>query len=514
MGYRSVAFVTYHTCKAPMIETAARLGFNDVCFHTEHGDQAEDIRKVHEHLAASGLLELIEGKGMTISLWVHEFMDIPEAWGEPAVDNETLWQKLDARYDHYLEELFPEVDYLVLTTSETQRSPRGADLYHKLLQFLAEKCNRHDKKLVVRNFGHSPGNVRSWPEKLAGVPPGVTVQTKCVPQDWNMRSIHHPLIGRQGAHREFVEFDVGGEYFRRDKLANCFSGILADRMNHAFEKGVEGISVRVERHGPHCFGHPNEVNLWLLGLRSSGRVTDEDAVWRRYAAETFGEQAAPAMTRALRPTGQVNAEAFSVGRETFGNCRGSRPTGWRPKGKPFQNLLFWPWSPWRYAVLTDPDSPLKQEYLNSLRGEPSAIEREQKGYAFQRESAKQSLRELTSVKDRLDPSAYKLCHWLLEENLFHLSLMEEAQLAWLKAKRIEHIEDRADYQFARERDRLREEIRGHLENLKDMQPRMGERMQVTWQGYERRFRRGSYFDLDWFLEEFPAWVDKQVGWNE
>ena len=76
-----------------IIDLAAKLGFNDVCFQVE-GNQTLMLRELRDRWDRSRTPAQIKKHGMTISLWVHEFEDIEPEWGELVLDNDRLWAEL------------------------------------------------------------------------------------------------------------------------------------------------------------------------------------------------------------------------------------------------------------------------------------------------------------------------------------------------------------------------------------------------------------------------------------
>ncbi len=171
---------------------AAERNLVAMIFQLEQSQTPEDIQAVTQAMA-----DALTAEGQS-SLWVHEFMDYDESWGERRLDNQVLWQGLAERYDQYLTELFPEIDYLVLTTTETQhRIAPGDPLLAKVITVLDAACKRHGKRLIYRNFRHGPDWLKDqhYENLLAEIPTSVILQSKTVVQDFHMRGVLHPLIG-------------------------------------------------------------------------------------------------------------------------------------------------------------------------------------------------------------------------------------------------------------------------------------------------------------------------------
>ncbi len=489
LAYRSMAFTNPRDATLKMLQRGHEMGFNDICVHTEHGEQAEDIRKVREHFEAEGILDFVAQNDMTISVWVHEFMDYDESWGPRELENKKLWDGLAQRYDHYLTELFPELDYLVLTTVETQHRIAFDDpLLPKVVKVLNDACERHGRTLIYRTFRHWPAFMRdgTWKTNLMDViPKSVIIQHKTVAQDFHMRGLWHPLIGEgeKLGFDEFVEFDACGEYFRRNNLANVYTDALETRLRDHLSKGIDGISVRMDRRGRNSFDHPNQANGWYLVRAANGGALDNAAQVEAFCAEYFNPQVAPALAKLLRSTATVNAEALCVFDETFGNSRGSSL-------QRVENPFSWPWSPGKWLSFFDEDDPRVARLAQIESGDPEIIAAEEERYAEALELAGQHLRDLEELKEQLDPESYALLKWLLEENQLHLICMQEWQLAWLKGKRATLVED------ASEQERLRKEVRAHLDKAASMAEETGETFETNWHDTHRDFERGEYMDIE------------------
>ncbi len=506
--YRSIAFQGMysdqhlHYCRPQVLREIARVGFNDICFHTEWGEEEEKLRRIHDYLEREGMLELADELDLTISAWVHEFMDLDPAWGEPALDNAGLWKGLERRYDHYFTRVFPELDYLILTTTETDVSAADdVEVYGRLVQFMARKCREHGVRLIVRNFAHGPAGFRNWERRLATIPEDVIIQTKHVGGDFNLRAHPHPLLGTHDPHREVVEYDVGGEYFRGDHLINCYVDYLKESLDHALEKGVDGISVRINRFGSHAFGHPNASNYYYLGLRMSGRTHSIEVALRRFATDYYNAEVADTVAAVIRPTGEVTAEALSLGHQTFGVTRDTEVHGWTTGlARPMDRLPYQPWV-WSGHIPGVEGTPMLDEYKALMRGGPEMIRMEREAYEEQLASINRCIDVAETLEGRMDQTAYDYLHYLLESTRYHLIIMQEAQLAWLKAMRHNHVDDpEAKKGLARELRQHCKRIRQVFEANKDPETRT---IRVEWHDWSNTAIRTKYPEVPHLLEKLP-----------
>lgn len=517
MNYRSLSF--HESWPDPrIIRRGAELGFNDVCLQTERG-LLKRIRDVRARLERSGTFELIKSLGMTVSLWVHEFADYEEEWGEPSVDNEKLWTAIAVRYDHILTELFPWVDNLVLTVVETQKKATATPILKKLTETIKARCEAHGCRLILRSFVHHPDEFADVRAAIAALPDDLTIMTKSVPQDWHMRSIDDPLIGKVAPKPQFIEVDIAGEYFRMDHVANCFTDVLERQFRFWQECGCSGISVRVDRGWKPwerlntIFGRPQEANLWALAYLAGNKPGGVDAAWRDYCAHYFGEKAAAQIEAALRTSGNVVSEGLYVLDEPFGESKyqHTHPLCRMPQeetavayddndDKLRRNPFHMAWSVFRW------DEGHVAEYQRIRRGDPDIIRRKTAAYELARGQAAQSLAELDRARDVLDPDAYRYLRFLLEENAFQLEVYCAMQFAWLKLSCILYGLAAGD------EDRLRQEALAHLAAVEALQEHCRtETLVVEWQGEVLRMMRGQYVDVNAFLKEFRRYWGAETG---
>lgn len=481
-----------------MVKRAAQLGFNDVTIQTENVTMPK-LEALRKWADSTGNFKFIKEQGMTLSVWVHELNDMPADVGLPTLDNEKLWSALRQRYNYICTKLLPEMDYFVLTVVESQLwMTENAEVLTKLVTVINEECRKANKKLIFRTFLWYVKEFDVFKETLKHIPNDVIVMSKCVPQDWHLRGVDDPFIGMAGQRDQYIEFDIAGEYNKLDHVACAFTDILQRQLEYASKNRCDGISVRVDRYGATCWGQAQEANLWFLGYWVSGKSKDTNKAWHDYAVETFGENAAPAMVRALQPTGEVVAEAICVEQESFGYSRDILPALRKP-GDPFDVLH----SPAKW------DTSLVPTYKKIVAGDPEIIRRKTKKFVQTLASANESLRLIDSVKQNLPKGAYEFFHWKLEENRFLLEMFCNMELAWLKDARYRRT-DSSD-----ERNILSQEIKEHLKAVKTLYDQeTSKTITVDWRGKTHNLRRGSYHNWMGWLKGFQSYsVIAQLSQN-
>jgi hypothetical protein len=250
------------------------------------------------------------------------------------------------------------------------------------------------------------------------LPPDTVVMSKIVPQDWQMRGGFAAELGAVGAERQIVEFDVAGEYFLRNHVANCMVGLLKQQFDYAMSKGADGICVRVDRDDSDVLFTPNEVNLWALGMWASGAANDEAGVWEAWGKYRYGARAALGVRRALEPTGEVVAEMLSIGPFTFGDTRAFPPL-------PNEDVFSQNWQNWKW------DKSYGKAHSDAELGESAFVENVGRQKAEAAVLAAKCVADLEAVQGELSPVEYAILRSKLEGNRVQLSFRAPMAMAAL-----------------------------------------------------------------------------------
>jgi len=492
MDFRSLSF--HQGWPDPgLVRLGSSLGFNNITLQTE-GGTIEPLKELRER--SKGYFELAEELDMTTGLWVHELEDYDEEWGSPGLQNQDLWDGLSERYEWILTELFPEINHLVLTVVESEIRVTEPDILSRLVGTLLDECQNAGKDLILRTHVWNPDEMEAVSEAISAIPEEVKLMTKSVPQDWHLRSVDNPLIDEINGERLIIEQDVAGEFFRMDAVANCFTDILERRYRKWAEQECMGVSVRVDRgwrpweYQNSVLGEAQEANLWALGYWSSGKPISQDEVWHDYASERFGQSVAPNIIKAFKPTGQVVAEGLCVEDETFGDPRREIPVERTTESRVaeaysdsedelFKNPFYRRWSNFRW------DPSYKDNYHKMRKGSDEIIEKKASSYLDKLQLANTSL-ELIEQIDRHDVPAggKEFFQFKLEENKWHLRVMSEIELAWLRALKRLYSDSTG------KKSKLLSDINYHLSNCEELLKQTGEQKRVKWRDEIHYLNRG------------------------
>lgn len=510
LPYRMISFHRAYPNKArqdqgtvskAIIRRAAELGYNGVQFMFARQSLTE-LERFAEFDAKEGNVDFCHRQGMKVYLWIHELSELPgngeaDYLGPVALNNQKLWDFLDRRYERVLGQLLPNIDGLVLTVVETQVRVTEPQMLTRLVLLLRDKCRQYGKELIVRTFVYYPSELEGVAACVRQLPDDVIVMTKSVVQDWQMRGVHDPIIGNVGNHRQIVEYDIAGEFFLLEAVANCMPDVLKEYFDYNRAHKATGVVVRADRFcsGSEVMDQPQEVNLWALGMWASGKTNSVDDVWQAWAEHRYGTHAAPGVIRALKPTSQVVTECINVGPFAFGDSRFFPP----PNGD--EDAFDLNYSNWKW------DSSYRPLYQRALNGDPAIIQQTAGQKAEALRKAQECLTDLELVKRQLDPSDYEILKTRLANNQVQLECRAPIMLAYLRYRRFLNTNDAA------EKKRVAAEIRKDLDQIRAIANReYPSAREIDYRGRKWRVGGPDFINgkgihgLDW--NAVRAWTDK------
>jgi hypothetical protein len=434
LKYRIVSFHRGQANKR-LVRLAAQLGFNGVQIQIE-GSTVQGIKNFAKYDAKEHLVDFCHQLGMQVTVWVHEISDVPQSYmpesiGPVTTDNQALWSMLDARYEWILGKAIPNVDGLALTVVETNARATDTPVMLKLVGLLRAKCDEYHKQLQVRTFVWYPDEFADVMAAVDRLPKDTIIMSKCVPQDWQMRGTNASDLGSVEGRPQIEEYDVCGEYWMRDRVANCMPALLKRQFDYGVSKGIDGICVRVDRDNSSVLDQPSEVNLWTLGMLADGATDNLDDVWKAWATNRFGTATAAGVRRALEPTQEVISEMFSIGNFTFGETRGFPPLGDEDVFGQLQQNWWW-------------DKSYAAEHVQAETGDPAFISKVQASKDHAIQLAAQCLENLEKVKGELTPQDYAILRTKLMTNQAQLAFRVPMAMAVLHYRRMVYATTQAE----------------------------------------------------------------------
>jgi hypothetical protein len=296
---------------------AGDYNINTVCFshrmigetsdlYSEDGfsQKGEELRQLAVHAKTNNLKTWI---------WVHELDNVPEKYlkGKTVqMDKKGFWTWLEKRYMNLFQD-YPEFDGIILTFHETQYkvfsdSQVSSKLskpkrFGKMVATINKACLKYNKDFVVRTFLYEPEQLDWVKDGLLKADAGnVIVQSKCVPHDWQPYYPHNPLIGAFPNNRQIVEFDCSSEFTGKNRIPFASAQYFQYRWTYGLRfSQVRGYIARLDHNGFDGFFTPNNINTYTLFRLSRDPELSADQIWKEWAENRYGKQAAPYVIKAL-----------------------------------------------------------------------------------------------------------------------------------------------------------------------------------------------------------------------
>jgi hypothetical protein len=148
-----------------------------------------------------------------IELWTGEAMEIYQCY-RPESDTRSIGELFLMMYDYALEAM--------------------------------DEVGRSDGRVICSSFTHHPDSEKLYEDILGELPERCDSRSKMQVEDYYRFHSPATLPGRLSPGREWVEFDLGGEY-RGDWAGwiTCALAFIPDRMRYYYDKGVSGFMCRI-----------------------------------------------------------------------------------------------------------------------------------------------------------------------------------------------------------------------------------------------------------------------------
>ncbi|MFE7133448.1 hypothetical protein ACFVIM_21585 [Streptomyces sp. NPDC057638] len=281
-----------------------------------------DLRQVREErrrVQANRITDAAHRAGIgEVAIWDHALYRLdyyPERFrtgpgGTIDLDDPEFWVWFRNDYREMLD-LVPRVDAVVLTFIETgarverQHSTRLLTEEAKLAYLVDQVADVVNEErglgLYLRTFGYFPQEMERTIKAIDLVGnQAAKVMIKAMPHDFFMTHPVDTTVTRI-TRPVLVEYDTTGEYHGQGKIANAFTEDHVNRMRYyQKQRNVIGYVARTDRYKEsRITGTPTEINLYALHRADRDRRVSPKALYREFAARTYGRRAAPHIASAL-----------------------------------------------------------------------------------------------------------------------------------------------------------------------------------------------------------------------
>ncbi|WP_337102531.1 hypothetical protein [Paenibacillus sp. YIM B09110] len=174
------------------------------------------------------------------------------------LDHEDTWNFYKAKIREVMEE-FPSLSGIELWTGEameiwqcyrpdTDKRSIGElflEMYDKALEAMDE-AGRSDGRIICSTFTHHPDCEKIYEDIAGRLPERCEARSKMQVEDYYRFHSPATLPGKLTPGKEWVEFDLGGEY-RGDWSGwiTCALQFIPDRMRHYYDRGIDGFMCRI-----------------------------------------------------------------------------------------------------------------------------------------------------------------------------------------------------------------------------------------------------------------------------
>ncbi|HOO56921.1 MAG TPA: hypothetical protein PLN69_08865 [bacterium] len=456
----------------------------------------------------SDCLKQAKKNGLKVDVWVHEFSNVPDKFvsgGKLQISDE-LWDWLRGKYVRFFD-MFPEVDGLVLTFAETQYKlylPEEVDagedvLAHfvKMIDVIAEECEKRGKLLIVRTFIHRPEEldvvvrgIKRASEEIKR--DNIIVMSKCAPHDWHPYYPYSPVFDQDMGFPMIVEVDSGQEYTGKSWIPHAEVDYTRHVMRIARNKGVIGAVTRVDRYEYPAIGTLNEVNVYAFSRLLHDPGLSSDDIWFEWAGGKFGKDAAPLVASALDRTFDITnlilfpmqewfydhsrIPSYDYVRQNFSDYGCTSVARWLPNPQYESN--------WEAMTFPDGDTFIKVAHEKELAGKLLTA----------------SMSDLEAAKPFLQENDYAELKNAFEKTGAILEISGHHALAVLKTRRYETLLEKPG--GSRETQQLKKEISAHLDALAVLGPAYHDRF-----GNKDSSFGGVKSKLEKFVKEIRGIID-------
>lgn len=167
------------------------------------------------------------------------------------------------------------------------RTTDNGDWYRQMLTAMHKPLSERGKSLIVRDFTYSVEEQGSVVEAASAVSPDIIVALKNVPHDFWPVFPNNARIGDTGGLRQWVEFDVWGQYCGLGVFPVSLVEDLQSRIRHCRDRGVSGVWFRTDWeliNETSVSNSLNMVNLYGGAMLASDPDIEPDRIYEAWVS--------------------------------------------------------------------------------------------------------------------------------------------------------------------------------------------------------------------------------------
>ena len=157
--------------------------------------------------------------------------------------------------------------------------------YTAMLEAIYEPLKKRGKMLMARDFSSNAARQDMLIEACRRVSDEIVVSLKIQPHDYWPTFPNNPRIGKTGGLRNYIEFDVWGQFFGSGAFPTGQVEDIRQRLEYCYEKGVWGVAFRTdwelmtEAHTHNCLSMANLLAGSMLAANLDTPLDDIYKLW-------------------------------------------------------------------------------------------------------------------------------------------------------------------------------------------------------------------------------------------
>ena len=302
------------------------------CYNSQRDERVRYLRDICQYA---------DKYGVDVLAWDHELVypsqlktaypEIVGPDGKLDLNSPMIKRFLEGKVGEFFE-IVPEIDGIVLMFSEVGGGVNifnagtredAAQRISMIVNTVAGVCRQYGKRLEVRTYYTSRVGLDIIRKAAQKFTEEVIVDTKCSPYDFfGTDRLTNPLIGTF-SQDQIIEFTLARESNGHKFIPNLTPNDFKNRLNDGARKGVAGAVGRLDYH--HQFSHyngnnpgrleltmdtVNEFNIFVFSRLLWNPDSELDSLWREWALNKYGAEAAPVMIRCLKRTEEISQKIF------------------------------------------------------------------------------------------------------------------------------------------------------------------------------------------------------------
>lgn len=246
----------------------------------------------------------LKDAGKEIAFWSHElaaprvilqhYPELATPRGDLNLSHPLLSEWLKEKYRAFFTAA-PEVDVIVLSMTEVtwavshrfDNAWSRKDCIQWLIGTINAVCVEQNRSLCVRPFSAIKADYKATLAALDELPNDIEVMVKSDPFDWDPFLPINPAIDTYAPERLIVEFDLGSEYFGRGLLPVVYPDYLRERIDYARERGVKGLTGRLDRRGVSALDREGRLNVTYFSNYAADAAVDTNALLQEQVAQCY-----------------------------------------------------------------------------------------------------------------------------------------------------------------------------------------------------------------------------------